>query len=60
MRNFIILISLICITLVQPFKALSQELNCNVTIIPPRVITGDAEVFKTMEGVIEEFINNRK
>lgn len=60
MRNFIILIFLICIASAQPFQALSQELNCNVTIIPPRVITGDAEVFKTMEGVIEEFINNRK
>ena len=38
----------------------AQELNCNVTIIPPRVITTDAEIFKTMEGVIEEFMNSRK
>ena len=40
--------------------ARAQELNCNVTIIPPRVIISDAEIFKTMENVVEEFINNRK
>lgn len=39
---------------------LGQELNCNVTIIPPRIIISDAEIFKTMENTLEEFINNRK
>ena len=38
----------------------AQELNCDVTVIPPQIITTDASVFQTMETAIEEFINSRK
>ena len=54
-RNALISITIFLNTALQ-----SQELNCNVTIIPPRVIISDAEIFKTMENTVEEFINNRK
>lgn len=38
----------------------AQELNCDVTIIPPQIITTDASIFQSMETSIEEFINGRK
>lgn len=40
-------------------SAHAQELLCDVTIIPPQVITGDAAIFKTMETAIEDFMNSR-
>ncbi|MEN9334835.1 MAG: hypothetical protein RLY35_2015 [Bacteroidota bacterium] len=57
MRKLPIILALLFLS---PALVHAQELNCNVTIIPPRVITTDAEIFKTMEGVIEEFMNSRK
>ena len=51
---------ILCTTLLSSNIGWGQELNCNVTIIPPRVMISDAEIFKTMENVVEEFINNRK
>jgi long-subunit acyl-CoA synthetase (AMP-forming) len=42
------------------FHAFSQELNCDVKIIPPRVMISGPEVFQTMERAIEEFLNGRK
>lgn len=39
---------------------LAQELNCDVTIIQPRVMISGPEIFKTMETTIEEFMNNRR
>jgi len=38
----------------------AQELNCDVKIIPPRVMISGPEVFQTMERTLEEFINGRK
>jgi hypothetical protein len=46
--------------LALPFAANSQEINCDVTIIPPRVMISGPEIFRTMETTIEEFINGRK
>jgi hypothetical protein len=43
-----------------PFVAKGQELNCDVTIIPPRVMISGPEIFRTMENTIEEFLNSRK
>lgn len=48
------------IVLLSSFASFAQELNCDVTIIPPRVMISGPEIFKTMETTIEEFINNRK
>lgn len=42
------------------FHALAQELNCDVKIIPPRIMISGPEVFQTMERAIEEFLNGRK
>lgn len=38
----------------------SQELNCSVSIIAPQISNVEADVFKTLEGVITEFMNTRK
>ena len=42
------------------FRAFTQELNCDVKIIPPRIMISGPEVFQTMERAMEEFINGRK
>ncbi|MCC6601193.1 MAG: DUF4835 family protein [Crocinitomicaceae bacterium] len=46
--------------LVFQFHIHAQELNCDVSIIPPRVMISGPEIFKTMETTIEEFLNNRR
>jgi hypothetical protein len=38
----------------------SQELNCDVSIIPPQVMISGPEIFETMENAIQEFLNGRK
>ncbi|MFN8776545.1 MAG: DUF4835 family protein [Flavobacteriales bacterium] len=38
----------------------AQELQCDVTIIPPRVMISGPEIFQIMETTIEEFINTRR
>lgn len=38
----------------------SQELKCDVTIIPPQVMISGPEIFQVMESTIEEFLNNRR
>lgn len=40
--------------------ALSQELNCAVSINASQVQTSDASVFRDMENAIEQFMNGRK
>ncbi|MFN8865353.1 MAG: DUF4835 family protein, partial [Flavobacteriales bacterium] len=43
-----------------PVIASAQELQCDVTIIPPRVMISGPEIFQTMETTIEEFLNTRR
>jgi len=43
-----------------PFSSSAQELNCKVTIQHMRIQNVDAQVFRTMERTIAEFLNNRK
>ena len=43
-----------------PVIASPQELQCDVTIIPPRVMISGPEIFQTMETTIEEFLNTRR
>jgi hypothetical protein len=38
----------------------AQELQCDVTIIPPRVMISGPEIFQVMENTIEEFLNSRR
>jgi len=38
----------------------SQELNCQVQVIVPKLQTADPKIFKTLETSIYEFMNNRK
>lgn len=38
----------------------SQELQCDVTIIQPRVMISGPEIFQVMESTIEEFLNTRR
>jgi hypothetical protein len=38
----------------------AQELKCNVTVIPPRVMISGPEIFQSMESTIEEFFNSRR
>jgi len=40
--------------------AIAQELQCDVTIIPPRIMISGPEIFQSMESTIEEFLNTRK
>jgi hypothetical protein len=42
------------------FPALAQELNCKVSIQHARIQNVDAQVFRTMERSIAEFLNSRK
>lgn len=44
----------------HPFTATAQELNCKVSIQHARIQNVDAQVFRTMERSIAEFLNNRK
>jgi hypothetical protein len=38
----------------------TQELNCDVTIIPPQLVTTDPAIFQSMETDFEQFLNARK
>ena len=42
------------------FPALSQELNCSVSINYSQVQTSDVSVFRDMKNAIEQFMNGRK
>ncbi len=52
------------LTLAFAFVALgtlkAQELNCKVKVLAEKIQNVDAKVFKTLEGSISEFLNNRK
>lgn len=54
---FRILLILGCIL---SFPALSQELNCSVSINYSQVQTSDVSVFRDMKNAIEQFMNGRK
>jgi len=41
-------------------EIIAQELQCDVTIIQPRVMISSPEIFQVMETTIEEFLNTRK
>jgi len=56
MKRLIILL----LPLFIPVIASAQELQCDVTIIPPRVMISGPEIFQTMETTIEEFLNTRR
>jgi hypothetical protein len=56
MKRLIILL----FPLLIPVIASAQELQCDVTIIPPRVMISGPEIFQTMETTIEEFLNTRR
>lgn len=56
MKRLIILL----FPLLIPVIALAQELQCDVTIIQPRVMISGPEIFQTMETTIEEFLNTRR
>ncbi len=55
MRSIAIL--LLC---VFSFPAISQELNCAVSINASQIQTSDAGIFRDMENAIEQFMNGRK
>src|SRR5689334_3469451 len=54
MRNLVLLLVLV------PLAAISQELNCKVTINADQVQTTDRTVFKDMERAFATFLNTRK
>jgi len=56
MRSFLFLLLSACIS----YPALSQELNCAVSINASQVQTSDRSVFRDMENAIEQFMNGRK
>lgn len=56
MKRLIILL----FPLLIPVIASAQELQCDVTIIQPRVMISGPEIFQTMETTIEEFLNTRR
>jgi len=56
MRNLIFLLfSLFFIP-----SVFAQELNCEVQILTPQLQMTDPAIFKTLEGAMQEFMNNRK
>lgn len=55
MRNIIFIISLL-FTIVT----FSQELNCNVVVNALQTGNENAQVYKTLENQLREFVNNRK
>ncbi len=56
MRNLIFLFfSLLFIP-----SVFAQELNCEVQILTPQLQMTDPAIFKTLEGAMQEFMNNRK
>ena len=61
MRNKAIaffIITLCFIAAILPARA--QELNCNVQVMSPKLQTAEAQIFKTLENAIYEFLNTRK
>lgn len=51
---------LLGILLIWGGTAISQELNCNVTINSTQITTSDRGIFRDMETAVEQFMNNRK
>jgi hypothetical protein len=51
---------IILITLFSSTALFSQELRCNVTVSAQRIQGANQQLFRTMQGDIYEFINNRK
>ena len=43
-----------------PFGALSQELNCSVQVMAPRIANVEASVFEALEDGVREFMNGRR
>ena len=41
-------------------RAVSQELNCNVTVIAPQISNVDASRFDALEDAIREFLTGRR
>lgn len=56
MRRFVLFFSIILLT-GQFLK--SQELNCSVQVITPKLQTADPAIFRTFENAVYEFMNNR-
>lgn len=54
-----IIILLLSLFLVQPVLR-AQELNCNVTVNYNKIREANPATFKTMQGVLTQFINERK
>ena len=53
-RIFLLLICALCIV----HCALSQELNCNLTISTPQIEGTNKQVFQTLENDLEAFMNS--
>ena len=53
-------IFIILIVLLFSNKFYSQELNCEVVVNADQVVGGNAQVFKTLETTINEFVNQTK
>tara|TARA_Y100001954_G_C15794001_1_gene596623 strand:+ start:538 stop:1458 length:921 start_codon:yes stop_codon:yes gene_type:complete len=43
-----------------PFVSFTQELNCSVQVIAPRIANVEASVFEALEDGIREFMNGRR
>lgn len=43
-----------------PIGALSQELNCSVQVIAPRIANVESSVFEALEDGVREFMNGRR
>ena len=44
----------------SPFNSFSQELNCSVQVMAPRIANVEASVFESLEDGIREFMNGRR
>jgi len=54
-----LIICTLYLTLITPFRALSQQLDFTVTINSERARTQDQDVFDQMKTAFEQFLNNR-
>jgi len=56
MKNALIIL----LVILTSTSAFSQELRCNVTVSAQRIQGANRQLFRTMQGDIYEFMNNRK
>lgn len=51
---------LVIVLLMVGFTAGAQELNCNVKINFERITDANTQIFKTLEGALNDFVNNTR